>query len=59
MLIKTDRFLSSWSAWDTASLGLGAVEMIISYNLCLTEAGRPLNSFAILKENVCLLSLKN
>ena len=29
------------------------------YDLCLTEARRSLNYFAILKENVCLLSPKN
>ena len=66
---KAGRFLSSRSAWDTGRSGLGVVKMEISvsgwgptqlaYCLCLTEAGRYLNSFAVLKENVCLMSPKN
>ena len=29
----------------------------LNYLLCLTKASRPLNPFAMLKKNVCLLSL--
>ena len=58
------RFLSSRSAWDRANLGPGVVEMVISgqdptqlvYCLCLTQAGRSLNSFAMLKEK-CVLAV--
>ena len=69
MLTKADRFLSSGSAMDRVNLGPGVVEMVISgwaptqlayyLCLCLTEAGRSLNSFILLKENVSLLSPKN
>ena len=53
------RFLSSRSAWDTAKLGPGVLEMVISgqgpiqltYCLCLTKADRSLNSFAMLRKN--------
>jgi hypothetical protein len=62
-----DRFLSSWQDRDRARLVPGVVEMVISgqgptqiiYHQCLTEASWFLTSFAILKENVCLLSPKN
>jgi hypothetical protein len=54
---KGDEFLSSNLSWDRAELGPGMVEMAISgqsftqlvYHLCLTEAGRSLNSFEMLK----------
>lgn len=50
-----------------AHLGLSVLEMVTSrrgptqlaYHLCLTEAGSSLNSFTMLKENVCLLCPKN
>jgi len=62
MLTKADRFLSLGPAWDGARLGPGVVEMVISgrgptqlaYHLCLTEAGRSLNSFTVLK---CVLAV--
>jgi hypothetical protein len=55
------RFLSSGSTCNRACLGPGMVEMVISgwgptqlaYHLCLTEAGRSLNSFAMFKK-MCL-----
>jgi hypothetical protein len=67
MLTNADKFLSSGLAWDKANSAPGVVEMIISgwdpahlaHCLCLTEANRSLNSCAMLKENVCLLSPKN
>jgi hypothetical protein len=67
MLSKADRFLSSQSAWERLWLGPSVIEMAISelgptevaYPLSLTDTGRLLNSFAMLKENVCLLSPKN
>jgi hypothetical protein len=63
MLIKADRFLSSGSSGDRARISPGMVEMVILgqgptqlvYHLCLTEAGRFLNSFAMLKEEVWTL----
>ena len=66
-LTKADRFLSSELAWDRGRLGSGMVEMIISgwgltqldYHLCLIEASRSLNSYAMLKEKVHLLSPKS
>ena len=53
--------------WDSARLVPGMAEMVISgqgptqlaYCLCLTKAGSYLNCFALLKENICLLSPKN
>ena len=61
MLTKADRFLSSGLSWDRAQLGpwggrnghfrMGSQPA--SYHLCLTKADRSLNSFAMLKENVC------
>lgn len=61
------RFLKSRSTWDIARLGPSVVEMVISvqglsqlvYCLCLTEAGKFLNSSAMLTENVCLLFPEN
>ena len=55
------RFLSSRSAWDTMSPGPGVVEIVISgqgltqlaYHLYLEKADRSLNSFAMLRKNVC------
>lgn len=54
------------SLGQSVRLGPGMVEMVISGQgptklancLYLTEAGRSLNSFAMLKENWCLPSLK-
>jgi hypothetical protein len=53
---------------DRAGIGPGVVEMVLSgqnptqmsYYLCLTEAGRSLNSFAMFKEMCacCLLRIK-
>ena len=66
MLTRAGRFMSSELAWDSARLGLGMVEMVISgwhpiqltYWLCLMEDS--LNSFAMLKKKCgCLLSPKN
>ena len=67
MLTKEGRFLSLRSAWGRDNLGPGIVGMLLSgpsptqlpYCLGLTEADGPLNSSAMLKENVCLLSPKN
>jgi hypothetical protein len=64
---KADRFINSGSACNRAQLGTEVIEMVISgmgptqlpYCLCLSEAGRPLNSSAMLKENVCLWSPRN
>jgi hypothetical protein len=58
MLTKAGRFLSSRLTRDRARVGTGKVEMVISgqgptqpvYPLCLTEAGRALNSFAMFKK---------
>jgi hypothetical protein len=63
MLTKSDKFLSSGSPWNRARLGPGTAEMEISGggwsvgrdptqqvdHLCLTKAGRSLNSFAMIK----------
>ena len=64
---KAGRFLSSRSARDTASSGPGMVDLVISgwgpskvvYRLYFNRDRRSLNSFAMLKENVCLLSPKD
>lgn len=50
-MTKADRFLSPGSAGDRARLGPAVVEMVmgshqLAYCMCLTEVGRPLNSFA-------------
>ena len=65
---KAGRFLSSRSAWDTARLDPGAVELAISRQVLpasVLNKGRQISeffckvkTFAMLK-NVCLLSLKN
>jgi hypothetical protein len=58
---KAGTFLSSMSAWVTTSLSPVGVEMVILgleisgptqlvYYLCLSEAGRSLNSLAMLKK---------
>lgn len=56
---KAGGLLNSRSAWDTARLGPGVVEQDrappsyqLSKLLCLREAGRSLNPFVMLKENV-------
>jgi hypothetical protein len=68
MLTKADRFLSSELAWERAGKvrpGWGRDGNFrtrshpASYCLCFTEAGRSLNAFAMLKENLCLFSPKN
>jgi hypothetical protein len=66
MFTKADRLPSSRSARDGGSgrngnLGVGSHPASLSSVLNRKEAGagRSLNSFAMLKENVCLLSPKN
>jgi hypothetical protein len=62
--IKVGRFLRSGSARDRARLGSRVLEMVISgqgptqlaKHLCLTMADRSLNSFALLRKILCLLS---
>lgn len=63
---KGRQVLSSPWTWNRARLGPGVVKMVVIsglgtqlvYCLCLTEVGRSLNSFAVLKGNVYLLSPK-
>jgi hypothetical protein len=65
--IQRQADLSSRSAWDSGSPGPGVEEVVISgqgstqlvYHLCLIEASRSLNSYAMLKEKVHLLSPKS
>ena len=58
---KAGRFLSSRSAWDRASLGLGVVEMVISRQDPTELAhcaykGRQISEFICNVKKMCLLS---